>query len=287
MPKSGVLNIYKPRGITSNAVVTRIKRLTGEKTGHTGTLDPDAEGVLPICIGKATKAAGMLTDSDKAYRAGIRLGVVTDTQDMTGTVLETSDANISAEEFEAAVNSFVGEISQIPPMYSAIKMNGQPLYKLARKGLEVERKPRNIKIYEIKILSFDGSKGEIEVYCSKGTYIRTLCDDIGKKLGCGAAMDGLIRIKSGGFDVKDSAMLEEIEKNPDRLNEILIPTDKLFPYKKLSLKGSAAKAVLNGNPVLCEGLEKGEKYRLYSPSGEFLCVSVYTGNMLKMEKSFY
>ncbi len=202
MPKSGVLNIYKPRGITSNAVVTRIKRLTGEKTGHTGTLDPDAEGVLPICIGKATKAAGMLTDSDKAYRAGIRLGVVTDTQDMTGTVLETSDANISAEEFEAAVSSFVGEISQIPPMYSAIKMNGQPLYKLARKGLEVERTPRNIKIYEIKILSFDGSKGEIEVYCSKGTYIRTLCDDIGKKLGCGAAMDGLIRIKSGGFDVK-------------------------------------------------------------------------------------
>ena len=287
MKKNGVLNIYKPSGITSNAVVTKLRRLTGEKTGHTGTLDPDAEGVLPICLGKATKAAGMLTDSDKAYRARLVLGVKTDTQDMTGTVLEKKDVNVSESEFAEAAQRFTGEIMQVPPMYSAVKMNGQPLYKLARQGIEVERKPRKIKIYDIKILSFDGASAEIEVSCSKGTYIRTLCDDIGAKLGCGAAMDKLVRIKSGIFLVENSVKLETLEKNPSIIDDILIPVDKLFPYKQLMLSEDAAKAVKNGIPVQCDGLANGEKYRLYAPNGEFLCISSFTGTVLKMEKSFY
>ncbi len=287
MTRNGVLNIYKPSGITSNAVVTKLRRLTGEKTGHTGTLDPGAEGVLPICLGKATKAAGMLTDSDKAYRARLILGVKTDTQDMTGTVLEKKEVNISEIEFAEAVQSFTGEIMQVPPMYSAVKMNGQPLYKLARQGIEVERKPRKIKIYDIKILSFDGASSEIEVSCSKGTYIRTLCDDIGAKLGCGAAMDKLVRIKSGMFLVENSVELEALENNPSIIDDILVPVDKLFPYKRLKLSEDAAKAVKNGIPVRCEGLVNGEKYCLYAPSGDFLCISYFTGTVLKMEKSFY
>ena len=285
---NGVLNIYKPLGITSNGVVTRIRRLTGiKKVGHTGTLDPEAEGVLPICIGKGTKVAGMLTDSNKAYRATIRLGVTTDSQDMTGTVLSQCEVKVSQEDFENAVMSFVGEISQIPPMYSAIKQNGQPLYKLARKGVEVERKPRNITIFKIEIIEFSGETAVFDVYCSKGTYIRTLCADIGEKLGCGAAMEALVRIKSGCFEIADSVTLEYLEEHPEEIKSLITPPEKLFDYPEYKATLKETEKIKNGISLNAESLEEGTTYKVFSVDGEFLCISVVSEGSLKMLQSFY
>jgi len=285
---NGVLNVYKPLGITSNGVVTKIRRLTGiKKVGHTGTLDPEAEGVLPICIGKGTKVAGMLTDSNKAYRATIRLGVTTDSQDMTGNVITTSEVNVSRAEFEKTALDFVGEISQIPPMYSAIKQNGQPLYKLARKGVEVERKPRNITIFKIDIIEFSGETAIFDVYCSKGTYIRTLCADIGEKLGCGAAMGALIRIKSGGFEIADAVTLEYLEEHPEEIKALVTPPEKLFDYPDYQASAKETEKIKNGISLKTEKLEEGETYKVFSPDGEFLCISQVSEGFLKMLQSFY
>ncbi len=285
---NGVLNVYKPPGITSNGVVTKIRRLTGiKKVGHTGTLDPEAEGVLPICIGKGTKVAGMLTDSNKAYRATIRLGVTTDSQDMTGNVLSRSEAKVSREEFERAVMCFVGEISQIPPMYSAIKQNGQPLYKLARKGVEVERKPRLITIFKIEIVEFAGETAVFDVHCSKGTYIRTLCADIGEKLGCGAAMEGLIRIKSGCFEIAEAVTLEYLEEHPEEIKLLITPPEKLFDYAEYHADAKETEKIRNGISLRAENLTEGTIYKVFSPEGEFLCISQVAEGSLKMIQSFY
>ncbi len=285
---SGIINIYKPKGITSNGVVTRVRRILGmKKVGHTGTLDPEAEGVLPICVGKATKVAGMLTDSDKAYRAVIRLGVTTDSQDMTGEVISTAEVNVTREQFEKAVKKFEGEIQQIPPMYSAIKLNGQPLYKLARQGIEVERKPRNVTISEIKILDFSGETAEIEVYCSKGTYIRTLCDDIGKELGCGGAMESLLRIKSGPFVLGKSITLEYLAENADNAQELMTLPDELFDYECIYMSKEQTAIIKNGVPVKTEAVRNGVMYRVYSHEEEFLCISKGGIGVLKMVQSFY
>ena len=179
---NGIINVYKERGFTSHDVVAKLRGILHmKKIGHTGTLDPDATGVLPVCIGKATKVCGLLTDKDKTYRAVVKLGVTTNTEDMTGEILAKHPVSVTKEQIEMAVSKFAGEIEQIPPMYSAIKINGKKLYELARQGKEVERKARKVTIYEIKVLSIDFSENEftMEVSCSKGTYIRTLCKDIG------------------------------------------------------------------------------------------------------------
>ncbi len=283
---SGVLNVYKPTGITSNGVVTKIRRLTGiKKVGHTGTLDPEAAGVLPICIGKSTKVAGMLTDANKAYRAKIRLGVTTDSQDMTGNILTQNEVSVTPKQFCQAAASFVGEISQIPPMFSAIKMNGQPLYKLARKGVEVERKPRTITIFDIKILEFDGDTAVFEVYCSKGTYIRTLCADIGEKLGCGGAMETLERIKSGPFLAENAVTLEYLEQHPEEIEALLTPPENLFDYPCFYANNVQTANIKNGIPLRIEGAEGC--YKVFGSEGEFLCISCLTEGVLTMVQSFY
>ena len=210
---NGFVVIDKPAGITSHDVVSRVRRILGtRKVGHTGTLDPFATGVLPVAVNDGTKAIPFLDEGSKTYEALLRLGVTTDTLDMTGSVLSESDpTNITQELFTSCLPGFTGAITQIPPMYSAIKQGGQPLYKLARQGVEVERKARDIEIYSLELLSFDFPHAAIRVVCSRGTYIRTLADDIGRKLGCGAALQELRRTASGPFCIDGAVTLVELE----------------------------------------------------------------------------
>lgn len=274
--------------MTSFGVVYRVRKICGvKKAGHTGTLDPEADGVLPVCIGNATKAAGLLTASDKKYVAKIRLGVVTDTQDAQGKVIKTETPAVSAAEFEAAAKSFVGETEQIPPMYSAVKQNGKKLYELARKGIEVERKSRRVNIYSVNIKDFDGVCGHIEVACSKGTYIRTLCHDIGEKLGCGAIMEELTRTASGIFDIENSVSLEDFEKDPEKY---AVPVDCMFSeYPKFVADAETEKRIVNGCTVKAE-VNAGTVYRVYSEGGRFLCLSEGIGGdapCLKLKTAFF
>ena len=205
---SGIINVYKEKGWTSHDVVAKLRRiLQQKKIGHTGTLDPEAEGVLPVCLGAGTKLCDLLTDTGKTYRAVLLLGCTTDTQDTTGTVLSSRQVTCSQEEAREAVLSFQGSYDQIPPMYSALKVQGKKLYELARAGVEVERKPRAVTIHEIRIEQMDLPEIVFTVSCSKGTYIRTLCHDIGEKLGCGGAMKALQRIRAGGFRIEESKTL--------------------------------------------------------------------------------
>jgi len=227
----GFINVYKEKGYTSHDVVAIIRKLTGMKTGHTGTLDPDAEGVLPICIGKATKLSEKITASDKQYLCELKLGVSTDTQDASGTVISEKEVNAGADEIKAAVMSFIGEYYQTPPMYSAVKVNGKKLYELAREGKEIERKQRLVHIHNIEIKNITlPCSVEMLVDCSKGTYIRTLCSDIGAKLCCGGHMAVLVRTKAGGFDIKDSIGINEIRNAAadNRLDEIIVPIEGIL-----------------------------------------------------------
>ncbi|MBQ9097178.1 MAG: tRNA pseudouridine(55) synthase TruB [Clostridia bacterium] len=281
----GIVNINKPKGLTSHTVVSRVRRILGiKRVGHTGTLDPDAEGVLPVCVGKATKLSDYVMGKEKIYRAALHLGITTDTQDMSGEIISKTTPNISKEEFKQVVNSFVGEIKQIPPMYSAIKVGGKKLYELARQGVEVERKERSVTIYAIDIEEFDGEIATINVHCSKGTYIRTLCHDIGEKLGCGGAMGKLIRIKNGRFEISESVTLEEFEKNPEKY---IVPADEILSeYPRFVLDEEQERKVLNGMTIPVS-LDDGF-YRLYSSSGKFLCLSeMVDKTYLKMRISFY
>jgi len=281
----GIINVYKPLGLSSHGVVSRVRHILNMKrVGHTGTLDPMAEGVLPICIGQGTKASDMLTDSDKQYRAVLRLGVVTDSQDMQGEILEEREVTCTVAEVEAAVKAFEGEISQIPPMYSAIKVGGKKLYELARKGIEVERKPRQVTIKKIQIEEINLPFVTMLVDCSKGTYIRTLCNDIGDKLGCGGAMDSLIRTKAGGFSIEDAISLEQLEADGGErhlvgLNQVF----DVYPSVTVDVKGEAR--VRNGQLLKCN-VPDGT-YRVVSESGMLLCISQATDGILKMKKSFY
>ncbi len=227
----GVLLVHKPQGITSFDVVARIRRLYGTKqVGHTGTLDPMATGLLPVLVGRAVKASEFLTEKDKEYIAGLRLGITTDTEDITGTVLtKTSDIPEKATVLETA-KTFVGDIMQVPPMYSAIKIGGEKLVDLARKGITVEREARPITVYELDI-DGDGEDYRMRVACSKGTYIRTLCVDIGAKLGCGGTMSSLVRTRTGGFTLENACTLEELEsKTPEERAALLLPTETLFTH---------------------------------------------------------
>ena len=253
---NGVINVYKEAGYTSHDVVAKLRGiLKQKKIGHTGTLDPDATGVLPVCLGNGTKLCDMLTDKDKIYEVVMLLGTTTDTQDTSGTVLKKKEVFSSEEEIRCAINSFIGEYNQVPPMYSALKVNGKKLYELAREGKVVERKPRPVRIYDIAIndVNLKGSQVKMTVECSKGTYIRTLCQDIGEKLGCGACMCGLKRTKVSSFVIEESLTLSEIESlvKEDRVLEVITAVDAMFPqYDSIIIKEDACRLIYNGNSFL-------------------------------------
>ena len=246
----GFLNIYKPKDITSHDVVSYLRRVTKIKQiGHTGTLDPFAEGVLPVCIGKSTRLIEYLSD-DKAYIATVQFGKTTDTYDIEGEVLSESDIKVKEDELLSALTKYRGEIEQIPPKYSAIKVNGKKLYEYARAGVEVEIKPRKVVIEEIKLLSFDSNLQAAEIYikCSKGTYIRTIGYDLGQDLGCGAYLSGLKRVQAGDFSVEDSIPLYDFKTVEDVEKNLIPPIDKL-PLKKVILDDNEYKRVSNGMPI--------------------------------------
>lgn len=273
---NGIINVYKEKGFTSFDVVAKLRGiLKQKKIGHTGTLDPDAVGVLPVCLGSATRLCDLLTDKKKEYVAEFVLGKETDTQDITGTVLKEQDVNCTQEEVASAIQSFVGDYEQLPPMYSALKVDGKRLYELARQGKEVERKKRPVTFYEIEILNMELPRVTIRVLCSKGTYIRTLCHDIGQKLGCGAAMTALERTQSGQFTKDHAYTLSEIEQIRDRgeLDGIIMPVDTVFAdLPELIVKDEIKKKVLNGNLISINECKKagitdcfsdGKKIRVY------------------------
>lgn len=276
---NGVINVYKEKGFTSHDVVAKMRGIFHQKKiGHTGTLDPDAEGVLPVCLGGATKLCDMLTDRSKAYEAVLLLGRTTDTQDTSGTVLKEAEVTCSMEEAEQAVLSFIGQYDQLPPMYSALKVNGQKLVDLARKGIEVERKTRPVEILSIEISEIRLPRIRMTVSCSKGTYIRTLCHDIGEKLGCGGCMESLLRVRSGIFRLQDAVKLSELQRSADEgePERYLIPTDEcLSDYPKLAVTAEGEHFLKNGNPLHPENTESSERpengalFRVYDTAGEF------------------
>ena len=253
----GIINVYKAQGWTTHDVVAKLRGiLRMKKIGHTGTLDPAAEGVLPVCLGKGTRLCDMLTDKTKTYRAVLLLGQETDTQDTTGVVQAEYPVHVTEEEVRKAIVSFLGDYMQIPPMYSALKVNGKKLYELARQGKEVERQARPVQILDIQIESIDLPRATFFVTCSKGTYIRTLCYDIGRKLGCGGCMESLLRTRVDRFELKDSLTLSQIEKLRDegRVEEAVVPVEGVFlKLPALVTKpGDGDKLVHNGNPFPAE-----------------------------------
>ena len=285
---SGILLVDKPEGWTSHDVVGRLRRMTGQRRiGHSGTLDPMATGLLVVFLGCATRAVEFAEGHDKGYTALLRPGVVTDTLDTTGRVLVTSAQRPTRAELEAALERFRGEIEQLPPMYSAIKQGGKKLYEIARAGGEVERKPRPVTIYRLECTGErEDGDFELEVECSKGTYIRTLCDDIGRELGCGACMSGLRRTRAGGFDVKDAHTLEEIERLG--VHECLLPVDALFAGRPILLikDGKTERALRNGMAVKLDAGFEGE-CRVYSQEREFLLLGTVKDGVLHTIKSFF
>ncbi len=306
---NGILNIYKEKGFTSFDVVAKLRGILGQrKLGHTGTLDPMAEGVLAVCAGSATKLCGLLTDADKEYETVLLLGRSTDTQDIWGKVLkETPEEEVKkldTSEVIKMIRSFEGNIEQIPPMYSAIKQNGKKLYELAREGKTVERKSRRITIYDIDILSVELPFVRLRVSCSKGTYIRTLCEDIGNRLKCGGTMKELLRVRSGSFMLKDSLRLSEIEelKESGTLDRALIPADRLFEdlraigIRDLACSGEIyQKLIMNGNKLELSFLRRdlcpkeGERFRIYDGSGSFKGIYLFDAgqNRLVPYKMFF
>lgn len=306
MFENGILNINKPEGWTSQDVVAKIRgRLHIRRVGHTGTLDPMATGVLPVCFGKATRIIEYYDDDFKTYEAEMKLGMVTDTLDITGTVLETKPVDVSEEDVIQAIDSFRGWITQIPPKYSALKVNGKPLYKYAREGAEVEIKSRKIYVADIQPVEVNLGENRIlfRVTCSKGTYIRTICDDIGKKLGCGGTMTALQRTQSGCFRVEDARTLPEIlEMTGEELERCVIPMDEtLVHLGRIELKSmESVPFYYNGreidtgyvnvlaSPAVPEAMQEesrlGDKYRVYDPEGKFLGISSLRENTLYPEK---
>jgi len=275
----GILSIVKPIGLTSFAVVARVRRLTNtKKVGHAGTLDPDASGVLPVCVGKATKVIEFLMEKDKAYRVGLMLGKATDTQDASGEVLYEKPVYASDQEIRECIQGFLGNQQQIPPMYSAVHVGGKRLYELARQGIEVERQPRPVTFYSINILHIERTDNKVtvvfDVCCSKGTYMRTLCHDIGERLGCGGHMTSLLRTGSGPFLLDDAHTLEELEnlKNQQKLENALIGMDQaILRFPPVYVSVPEAKRLKNGLELDFTGLT-GEFYRVYLKDGCFLAI---------------
>ncbi|WP_167956750.1 tRNA pseudouridine(55) synthase TruB [Anaerosporobacter faecicola] len=279
---NGIINIYKEKGFTSHDVVAKLRGITKQKKiGHTGTLDPDATGVLPVCLGNATKLCDLLTDKDKEYKTVLQLGTTTDTQDITGQILEQKQVKVTKEQICEVIQSFVGDIMQIPPMYSALKVNGKKLYELAREGKVVERKPRPITIHDITIqdiiLEQDCQEVHMTVSCSKGTYIRTLCHDIGEKLGCGGCMKSLIRTKVSQFTVENAITLEQAQKLQEAgsLEEHMVTVADMFPhYPKIIVNELGERFLANGNPLRLEHIQNIEEAK-QSALGEDKQVRIY------------
>ena len=286
---SGILVVDKPAGWTSMDVCAKLRGIFHEKrVGHSGTLDPMATGVLPVFVGRATRAVEFAEKSDKEYIAGLKLGVITNTQDSTGEVLETRPVQISREQLEAALEKFRGDIMQVPPMYSAIKINGKKLYELARKGREVERPARPVCIKSLEILEQQGEDlYTIRVRCTKGTYIRTLCHDIGQALACGGCMAFLRRTMAAGFTLEDAVSLERTQAEGDPAS-LLLPVDSLFAGRPVLVLKSAEteKKIRNGMTAVLPELSPGE-YRVYAQNREFLALSRAQGGKLTTIKSFF
>ena len=284
---NGIVVIDKPAGWTSMDVCAKLRGILKEKrVGHGGTLDPMATGVLPVFVGTATKAVEFAEKGDKEYIAGLRLGKVTNTQDITGEVLEARPVSVSREELEAVLPRFTGSIEQIPPMYSAIKINGKKLYELARKGREVERQPRPVVVHTLEVLERSGvTEYLLRIRCSKGTYVRTLCHDIGQALGCGGCMSSLRRTMAAGFTLKDAVAMEQVQEQG---GDLLLPVDCFFagcPVLYLT-SSKAERQVRNGSPIPAPGLEPG-RYRIYGREKEFLCLSQWEKGQLRSVKNFF
>ena len=307
---NGIINVYKEVGFTSRDAVSKLTGILRQrKIGHTGTLDPAAEGVLPMCIGKATKLCELLTDHRKQYIAEIKFGIATDTEDVTGEIIEETnfsndwyEEKLTEDNLSKVISGFIGRQLQTPPMYSAKRVGGKRLYELAREGKVIERKPCEITIYSIQIKNIDASRREatIVVDCSKGTYIRTLCKDIGDELGCKAAMKSLIRTKTGDFLLENSYKLDEIEKlvKENRVSEIIIPIEDVFKnLQRVDVSGYAGILLENGGIIKADAVKpdiealepkNGEKFRMYNDEGEFKAVYSYNGdiNAFKIDKMF-
>ena len=289
-PLNGIIVVNKPQNFTSFDVVAVMRGCYHtKKVGHSGTLDPMATGVLPVFIGSATKAVSVLPDSDKSYRAGFRLGLTSDTLDVWGKCSEQKAVNVSESALQSVLERFRGEIDQIPPMYSALKVNGQKLCDLARQGIEVERRPRKVTITRLELLDFNGMDGIIEVDCSSGTYIRALVDDIGRALGTGAVMTSLVRTRACGYGINEAHPLSELKvKPPDELESLLLPTESVFKdYPEIHLDGEQKRLYLNGVRLDVKRLRnvpEGEMFRVYAE--EFLGIAKISADELLSVKRF-
>ena len=287
---NGIIIIDKPQEWTSNDVVSRLRRVFNpRRIGHGGTLDPMATGVLPVFVGRATRGVEFFEHAEKVYETTIRFGLTTDTEDITGKVLTENEVSLTENDLLAVLPKFRGDILQVPPMYSAIKVNGQKLYDLARKGREVERQPRPITIHELELLEFSGSEAHLRVRCSKGTYIRTLCKDIGEALGCGGCMAALRRVEAGEYTLEGSIPLRElldISERGEDVEHLLRPVDTMFAsHEKLSLNEKQARLVKNGNAFTAACADG--TYRVYAPDGEFLALCKAEGGSVRTIKSFF
>lgn len=283
---NGIVIVDKPAGWTSQDVVSKLRGvLRTRRIGHGGTLDPLATGVLPVFVGRATRAVEFFEHAEKTYEAVVHLGITTDTEDITGEILETKDVAVTQQQFLDILEQFRGEIQQIPPMYSALKVNGQKLCDLARRGKEVERKPRTITIYQLECLSFDGTFARLRVNCSKGTYIRTLCKDIGEKLGCGGCMESLRRVKAGSYAIAEAIPLQTLVDAADP-EQYLRPVDSLFTqYPAVTLTQKQTLRCRNGNSFSID-LPAGT-YRAYGADGEFLMLAKVESGIMSTIKSFF
>ena len=287
---NGIIIIDKPAGWTSHDVIGKLRGVFHEKRiGHGGTLDPMATGVLPVFVGRATRAVPFCENAEKEYIAALRPGIVTDTQDITGNILETSDLHVSADDLVNIIPSFLGEQAQLPPMYSAIKIGGKKLYELARRGVEVERNARTITIRELSYLGERDGDFLLRIVCSKGTYIRSLCHDMGQKLGCGACMSSLRRTRAGRFSLSDAVTLEKAVSagSPEEAAKMLLPTDSLFgDCPAVTIDDTHMKKCINGTefpfPTDITGL-----CRVYAPNGGFLMLGEASDGMIKTVKSFF
>ena len=283
---NGIVIVDKPQEWTSQDVTARLRRVFNtRRIGHGGTLDPMATGVLPVFVGRGTRAVEFFEHAEKTYEATLRLGQLTDTEDIFGTVLEEREVNVTEEQFLAVLEQFRGRIMQVPPMYSALKVNGQKLCDLARKGREVERQPREIEIFLLECLEFDGIHARLRVHCSKGTYIRTLCKDIGEALGCGGCMAALRRVTAGAYTIEEAVPLQTLLETEDP-QQYLRAVDSMFvEYPAVTLSAKQEQRVRNGNSFSC-ALEPGT-YRSYGADGEFLALSRVEDGVMSTIKSFF
>ncbi|MBU3126465.1 tRNA pseudouridine(55) synthase TruB [Clostridium tagluense] len=287
---NGILNVFKPTGMTSFDVVRIIKKISHiKKVGHAGTLDPEASGVLPVCIGKATKAIDYIMADFKIYETELKLGVITDTYDREGKILHECEVNLSEDEITRAINSFIGEIKQVPPMYSALKVNGKKLYELARAGIEIEREARAITIYDIEISSIKIPYVNFRVKCSKGTYIRSLCYDIGELLKCGGMMWNLQRTATGQFHIEDAININDL--NEENINGHIMPIESIFKNNtKITIEDRFVKFLLNGvvvkDKALASKFESEKMYSIYNNDNDFIGIADKGNDGVRLIKSF-